>query len=260
MDELITNIERVVKKICGQPGNSLSPFDLWEGHQNFEINHNFDLAQLIDHTMLKADATAAEICILCDEAIKWKFGAVCVNVANIALASSRLQNSDSKAIAVVGFPLGATTPKIKALETQEAVALGAQEIDMVLNIGALKSEDYRLVAEEIKLVVAAARGAPVKVILETCLLSHEEKIAACLLAKAAGAAFVKTSTGFSKSGATPEDIKLMRYLVGSSMGVKASGEVRSFERAMEMINAGASRIGTSSSIAIINHGTSASAY
>lgn len=215
-----------------------------------------NIASVIDHTALKPDLSYADIEKLCKEALFWHFGAVCVNLAHLALVKSRLAKSACKAVVVVGFPLGATTAACKAFETKEALALGADEIDMVINIGALKSGDYQLVFQDIKSVVSAAAQKPVKVILETCLLSDDEKIAACLLAKSAGAAFVKTSTGFSKAGATVEDVQLMRMVVGSSLGVKASGGVTSHERALQMIAAGATRLGTSSSIAIVSQKSS----
>lgn len=211
-----------------------------------------DIARYIDHTLLKAEATREEIAKLCEEARTHGFATVCVNAANVALAAQLLQGSSTVPIAVVGFPLGATLPKAKAFEAREAVRCGAREIDMVQNIGALKSRDYRLVLEDIKAVVDACRGVPVKVILETSQLDAEQKIVACALAKAAGAAFVKTSTGFSGGGATAEDVALMRRVVGEDMGVKASGGVRTLEDAQKMIAAGADRIGASASVAIVS--------
>ncbi len=215
------------------------------------IRTSKDIAPLIDHTLLKADATRDEVIKLCDEARKWGFATVCVNSSNVGLAARLLAGSPVKAIAVVGFPLGAGTTSSKAFETKEAVRAGAGEIDMVINIGALKSKDYVLVEQDIRAVVQAAGDKPVKVILETGNLTRDEKIIACALSKSAGAAFVKTSTGFGPGGATAEDIALMRAVVGDTIGVKASGGVRTTEDAQKMIAAGANRIGASASIAIV---------
>ena len=209
------------------------------------------LAGLIDHTLLKADATADEVRKLCDEARKYHFASVCVNSSHVARARTLLANSGVMTCAVVGFPLGAMATGSKAFEAREAVRAGADEIDMVINVGALKSRDYAQVSDDIKKVVEAARPARVKVILETGLLSAEEKVIGISLAKVAGAHFVKTSTGFGPGGATVEDIALMRRLVGSELGVKASGGVRTHEDAEKMVGAGASRIGASASIAIV---------
>ena len=210
-----------------------------------------DLAGKIDHTLLKPDATPEEIRRMCDEAKKFHFATVCVNPANIKLTSELLKGSSTKPIAVVGFPLGAVSPATKAFETREAIQNGAREIDTVINIGALKSRDYGLVLEDIHTVVEAAKPYPVKVILETSNLTQAEKIIGCALSKAAGAAFVKTSTGFASGGATAEDIALMREVVGPDMGVKASGGIRTYEDASKMIAAGANRIGASASVAIV---------
>lgn len=219
-----------------------------------------DIAPFIDHTLLKPEATTAEVVKLCEEAKKYGFATVCVNSINVGTAARALAGSSVLPIAVVGFPLGAGIPSAKAFETREAVRCGAKEIDMVINIGALKSKDYALVSKDIELVVDAAKPWPVKVILETSQLTTEEKIIGCALSKAAGAAFVKTSTGFSTGGATAEDIALMRRIVGDDMGVKASGGVRSTEDAMNMITAGANRIGASASIAIVTGQKSNSKY
>lgn len=209
-----------------------------------------DIAAMIDHTLLKADATAADVRKLCEEARKHRFASVCVNTTWVPLCKRLLAGSGVMVCAVVGFPLGAMAPMAKAFEAREAVRAGAEEIDMVINQGALKSRDYALVQEDIRKVVEAARPARVKVILETGALNQEEKIIAISLSKVAGAAFVKTSTGFGPGGATAEDIALMRKLVGSEMGVKASGGVRTCEDAEKMRAAGASRIGASASVAI----------
>jgi deoxyribose-phosphate aldolase len=209
------------------------------------------LASMIDHTLLKPDASSDQIKKLCEEAAKYHFATVCVNSTNVGLAAKLLQGSGVKAIAVVGFPLGASTQASKAFETLEAIRDGSGEIDMVINIGALKSKDYKLVFEDIKSVVDAAGTVPVKVILETSNLSLDEKIIGCALSKAAGAAFVKTSTGFGGGGATVEDIKLMRRIVGPEIGVKASGGVRTLEDAQKFIAAGANRLGASASVEIV---------
>jgi deoxyribose-phosphate aldolase len=210
-----------------------------------------DLAGMIDHTLLRPDATREDIEKLCQEAKQYHFASVCVNTAWVPLARALLGQTDVMVCAVVGFPLGAMTPTAKAYEARDAVRQGADEIDMVVNLGALKSRDYETVFEDICRVVKAAKPAAVKVILETGALDTEEKIIGCTLAKLAGAAFVKTSTGFGKGGATAEDIALMRKVVGPDMGVKASGGVRSTEDAEKMRMAGATRIGASASVAIV---------
>jgi deoxyribose-phosphate aldolase len=209
------------------------------------------LAKLIDHTLLRPDATRQDIVKLCEEARKHRFASVCVNTTWVPVAKALLSGTDVMVCAVVGFPLGAMLPSAKAYEARDAVRQGAREIDMVINIGALKSRDYETVFEDICRVVKASAPAAVKVILETGMLSDEEKIIACSLSKLAGAAFVKTSTGFGKGGATVEDIALMRRLVGAEMGVKASGGVRTFEDAERMREAGANRIGASASVSIV---------
>ncbi len=210
-------------------------------------------AKYFDHTILKADATRAQVSKLCNEALEYGFASVCVNSCHTKLVAEKLKDSVVKTCVVVGFPLGAMSTGSKAFETKEAVEAGAQEIDMVINVGALKEQDYDFVENDIKAVVAAAgKKALVKVIIETCLLSDHEKAAACEIAKKAGADFVKTSTGFSTGGATSEDIALMRKTVGDSMGVKASGGIRDYETAVKMIEAGASRIGASATVAIVN--------
>jgi deoxyribose-phosphate aldolase len=218
------------------------------------------IAGMIDHTLLKPDATRADLEKVCDEARKWNFATVCVNASNIPLVAKLLAGSGVKPIAVVGFPLGAMTPTAKAFEAREAVRSGAREIDMVINIGALKSKDYQTVFDDICRVVTASRPWPVKVILETGGLSNDEKIVGCALSKAAGAAFVKTSTGFGPGGATVEDIALMRRIVGGDIGVKASGGVRSTEDALKMREAGADRIGASASVAIVTGAKSDAKY
>lgn len=219
------------------------------------------LAKYIDHTLLKADATEAQVKILCEEALEHNFASVCVNPSNVALSSELLKGSDVKVCTVIGFPLGANTKEVKGFEVQDAIKNGAEEVDMVINVGKLKAKDYDYVREDIKAVVNAAnKKALTKVIIEACLLTDEEKIMACKLSKEAGADYVKTSTGFSTGGATPKDVKLMRDTVGEEMGVKASGAVRSYEDAINVINAGASRIGASASIVICEGGKSDSNY
>ncbi|MHA1284764.1 MAG: deoxyribose-phosphate aldolase [Promethearchaeota archaeon] len=210
-----------------------------------------DLARIIDHTNLKPDATEEDIKKLCNEAIKYKFGAVCVNPSYVELAAKILKDKDVKVCTVIGFPLGATISEVKAFEAQKSIELGASEIDMVINIGALKSGNYDLVKNDIKAVIESSKNALTKVILETCYLTEDEIKKACIIAKDSGANFVKTSTGFGSAGATIEHVRLMRSIVGNDMGVKASGGIRTYEFAEKLIIAGASRIGASSSIAII---------
>ncbi len=214
-------------------------------------NGELNLAAYIDHTLLKPEASREELRKIADEARKYKFASVCVNSTNVHLMKQFLEGSDVPVCAVVGFPLGAMGPRAKAFEAAEAVRCGASEVDMVINIGAMKSRDLAVVYEDIKAVVDAAAPAIVKVIIETCKLTDEEKVMACALSRAAGAAFVKTSTGFGGGGAKAEDIALMRRCVGPYMGVKASGGVHNQAEAMAMIEAGATRIGASASIAIV---------
>lgn len=210
-----------------------------------------ELARYIDHTLLKPNATREEIIKLCEEAREHSFASVCVNPAYVGLAAKLLEGSPVKVCTVIGFPLGATSSFVKAMETRDCIANGATEIDMVINVGALKSKDYELVKNDIARVVEAAGGNTVKVILETSLLNDEEKVKACEMSKLAGADFVKTSTGFSTGGATLEDICLMRQTVGPAMGVKASGGIRDTETALQMIQIGATRIGASASVGIV---------
>jgi deoxyribose-phosphate aldolase len=209
------------------------------------------LARFIDHTLLKPDANSAAIERLCAEALQFGFAAVCVNPDQVRRCVSLLQGSPVGVATVVGFPLGATTSRIKASEAREFVRLGATELDMVLNIGRLKDRDYAGVRRDMEGVVRAAGGRLVKVIIETGLLEEEEKIAACLLAKAAGVDFVKTSTGITSTGATVEDVQLMRLVVGDALGVKAAGGIRDAAMARAMLAAGATRLGTSNAIAIL---------
>lgn len=210
-----------------------------------------DINHLIDHTLLKPDSTRDQIDQLIQEADDYQFASVCVNPTWVNYASDKLADSTVKVCTVIGFPLGASTSKTKAFETKNAIENGADEIDMVINIGAAKDGDFALVQSDIAAVVEASGDKLVKVIIETCLLTDDEKIKACQAAVAAGADFVKTSTGFSTGGATVHDVTLMRKTVGPDIGVKASGGARSFEDAKAFVEAGATRIGTSSGIAII---------
>lgn len=209
------------------------------------------LNKYIDHTLLKADASQEQIETLIEEAKKYDFASVCVNPTWVSFAAQALKATDVKVCTVIGFPLGANTPELKAFETSDAIQNGANEVDMVINIGALKSRNFDLVERDIRAVVEAAKGTLVKVIIETCLLTDDEKEKACQIAQKAGADFVKTSTGFSTGGATVADVALMRKTVGPDMGVKASGGARSYEDALAFIKAGATRIGASSGVAIM---------
>lgn len=210
-----------------------------------------NIANIIDHTILKAFSSKEDVIKVCNEAKEYGFFSVCINPTHIELAKKELEGSNVKVCTVIGFPLGANTSEVKAFETKDAIAKGAHEVDMVINIGALKDKNYDLVYNDIKAVVDAAnKEALVKVIIETCYLTDEEKKIACELSVKAGADYVKTSTGFGTGGSTPEDIKLMRDVVGPNVGVKASGGVRTTDDAIKVIDAGASRIGASASISI----------
>ena len=243
LDKLIERIaEEVYRKIANENNGAMMN----------KTNDNSDIASIIDHTILKPEATETDVRKVCDEAIKYKFKSVCINTHYVKVVSRHLAGSGVDTCCVVGFPLGASSTKAKVDETIDAIRNGADEIDMVINIGALKSGHWDIVKRDIEGVTNAAKGrALVKVILETNLLNDEEKIKACTIAKMSGADFVKTSTGFNKGGATIEDIKLMRKVVGPNLGVKASGGVRDTETARAMMAAGATRIGTSSGIAIV---------
>lgn len=212
-----------------------------------------EVARAIDHTLLKPEATAEDVRILCEEAHTWNFASVCVHPTRVALCAELLADSDVAVCSVAGFPLGATLPAVKAFETEQVIAAGAREVDMVLNVGRLKDGDYAAVLDDVAAVVdvAHARGALVKVIFETCLLTTEEKIVASVLCEEAGADFIKTSTGFNKGGATLADVWLMRQAGGPEIGVKAAGGVRNGEDALLMLAAGATRIGASAGIAIV---------
>lgn len=210
-----------------------------------------ELSKMIDHTVLKAGEKRGKIEQLCEEALAYQFGAVCINSTHVEYAAELLKDSSVKICCVIGFPLGASLSEVKAFETKEAVRLGSHEVDMVMNVGALRDKNYDFVRNDIEAVVKASGDAHVKVILETGFLIDEEKRQACLLAKEASADFVKTSTGFGPMGATPHDVRLMRETVGDTMGVKAAGGIRNFKDALLMIDAGADRLGTSASIAIV---------
>lgn len=211
-----------------------------------------EIAKFIDHTALSAEKTEQDILQLCEEAVENNFWSVCINSGFIPLAKQKLVNSNVKICTVVGFPLGANLSSVKAFEAQEAIKAGAEEIDMVINIGLIKSGKWDKVREDIETVLTACQGKLLKVILETCLLTKEEIIKACELCRDLNVGFVKTSTGFNKAGATVEDITLMRKTVGENIGVKASGGIRDTDTALAMIRAGATRIGASAGIAIIN--------
>lgn len=235
-------VSQIVKEVMQQCGGTCSPAA--GGSQN--------LAKYIDHTLLKPEATRQDIKRVCDEAKKYNTASVCVNPSWIGFVSEQLKGTTVNPCVVIGFPLGATMPAVKAAEAAACIAAGAKEVDMVMNIGAAKGGEWDTVLKDIQAVVAASKGkALVKVILECCLLTDEEKVKACQVSKLAGADFVKTSTGFSTGGATVEDIRLMRTTVGPTMGVKASGGVRTKADAEAMIAAGASRIGASSSKGIV---------
>ena len=221
-----------------------------------------NLARKIDHTILKPEATSKEISSLCEEAKKYNFASVCVNSSFVPLCADLLKGTDVKVCTVIGFPLGAVTTEVKRFEAEQAIYNGAQEIDMVINVGRLKEGNYDYVFNDVSEVVSVAKknNAICKVILETALLTDEEKVKACVICKNAGANFVKTSTGFSKGGATAGDVALMKYVVGSGIGVKASGGIRSKEDAEKMIASGADRIGASASVAIVSGEKGKSSY
>jgi len=236
--------------------NSLSSSDIRDmGADRVGVCHPTqncnEISNFVDHTLLKPGATQEEIAKLCHDAKNYCFASVCVNPSYVSLAARLLQGSGVKVCTVVGFPLGSTTPTVKALESRDAIANGAHEIDMVINVGALKSGNDALVQDDIRAVREATRGKVLKVILETSLLSDDEKVRACRMSKAVGADFVKTSTGFGPGGATAQDVKLMRDTVGPMMGVKASGGIRDTAMARQMNAAGATRLGTSASVAIV---------
>ncbi len=242
-NEIDRIIDKVITEVTGKSPNG--------GQNLLSSQHGENLAGKIDHTILKADATRDHIIQLCGEARQYGFVAVCVNPCWVRTASEQLYGGDIIVCSVIGFPLGANTSCLKVEETKRAISDGAREIDMVLNVGKFKSGDLEFVYNDIKRVVDAASPAHVKVIIETCLLTDEEIVAACVIARQAGAHFVKTSTGFGKAGAKIEDVALMRKVVGDSMGVKAAGGIRDRQTVEAMIRAGANRIGTSNSVAIV---------
>ena len=254
-----TNVVTQPKAVNNIVGNGASRIAAGPG-----IGESIDkgLAKKIDHTLLKPEGTPKEIISLCEEAKRYNFASVCINPCHVSLCSELLKGTEVKVCTVIGFPLGATTTEVKRFEAEQAIKNGAQEVDMVINIGMLKSGNYEYVFNDVNQVVLAAKknNAVCKVILETALLTDEEKIKACLICKRAGADFVKTSTGFSKGGATAGDVALMKYVVGSSVGVKASGGIRSREDADAMIASGADRIGASASVKIIMGGKSEGKY
>lgn len=253
-NEVMKRLQAELKKQHVQPGTA-------EGSGNIARLAPSELAQYIDHTLLHPDAPLEAFDKLCDEAKQYHFKSVCVNSSRVPYVTRKLQGTDVLVCSVVGFPLGAMDSQSKAFETRRAIAEGAKEIDMVMNVGALKSGDLELVEKDIRAVRLATRSTTVlKVILETSLLTNEEKVLACEIAKKAGADFVKTSTGFAGGGATVEDVALMRRTVGPEMGVKASGGVRDYATAVAMINAGATRIGASSSVAIVTGTSGQSKY
>ncbi len=219
-----------------------------------------NIASYIDHTVLAANAKSEQISVICNEAMEYNFASVCVNSCHVKNCAEKLKDSKVAVCTVVGFPLGAMSTKAKAFEAKQAVEDGADEVDMVINVGWLKEEKDDLVLKDIQAVKQACGDKLLKVIIETCLLTDEEKVKACTLAKKAGADFVKTSTGFSTGGATVEDIALMRKTVGKELGVKASGGIRDYETAKAMIDAGATRIGASSGIAIVTGAVADAGY
>lgn len=244
--DLVT--EENVKKIL----NDFSEFKKLKKISKIKLSSQ-DLAGMIDHTLLKPDATLSEIKQLCEEAIQHSFASVCVNPSYVDTCFNFIKSSNIKVCTVIGFPLGATTTQAKFLEAEEAIKNGAEELDMVINVGKLKDKDFQFVLDDLKSIADLSKKhlCTSKVILETCLLTDEEKVIACLIAKEAGLNFVKTSTGFSKSGATVHDVSLMKFVVGDKLHVKASGGIRSHDDAIAMIKAGATRLGASAGVIII---------
>jgi deoxyribose-phosphate aldolase len=252
---ILSNGDKSLKEAEGSPSGYMQREDseVRREQRMSGIPGGKSLAAMIDHTLLKPDATYAQIAQLCDEARQYGFAAVCINPTHVKRCAELLKGSLVRVCTVIGFPFGATPPKVKVYETQQALDDGAAEIDMVINIGALKSKDDELVMRDIGSVVrtAHAAGALVKVIIEAALLADEEKTTACQLAKDAGADFVKTSTGYGPGGATVQDVALMRRVVGPTMGIKAAGGIRTLEDAQKMVAAGATRIGASASVKIM---------
>lgn len=250
----VVNCERKARKVIDAGADRISA-----GPSISQVNAA--IASLIDHTLLKPEASRADIKRLCEEAVRFGFASVCINPWYVPLAAELVRGSNVKVCTVAGFPLGATLPQVKVFEAEQAIKLGAQEVDMVINVGALKSGQDEVVVTDIRGVVEACHrgGAICKVILEAALLTVEEKVRACLACKKAGADFVKTSTGFGPGGATAEDVALMRAVVGSEIGVKAAGGIRSLEDFKKMISAGATRIGASASVKILEQARSSGA-
>jgi len=254
-------VEEVIQRLKSSPAHAEPSAEKSTASSSTENVLPSDLAKYIDHTLLKPEASKDQIDILCDEAIKYHFYSVCVNSSWVEYCVRKLGGSGVKTCAVVGFPLGAMDRGAKSFEARTAISNGADEIDMVMNVGAMKANDLKTVREDMLAVRRACRqGIVLKVILETCLLTENEKVLACQIAKDIGADFVKTSTGFNKGGATVQDIALMRRIVGPKMGVKASGGIKNFEDAVQMLNAGANRLGTSSSVALVTGQKGTSAY
>jgi deoxyribose-phosphate aldolase len=244
--EVMKRLQAEMQKRGGQPGLAAG------GGGKFSGADPASLAKYIDHTMLKPEAPLSAFDKLCDEAMHYGFKSVCVNSCRVAYVTKKLQNTGVKVCSVIGFPLGAMDSRGKAFEARRAIEEGAQELDMVINVGALKSGDLKYVEDDIRAVRRATRGTTIlKVIIETSLLTEEEKVLACELSKKAGADFVKTCTGFAGGGATAEDLALMRRVVGPNMGVKASGGIRNYDKAVLVLNAGANRIGAVSSVPIV---------
>lgn len=240
-------IRQVTEEICSKYGAQTQTPAAGDGYTPA------DMAKYIDHTYLKPEASVNEIRKICDEAKKYHCASVCVNPSYIQYVAQQLEGSGVTPCCVIAFPFGTSTPEAKAFEASDAASKGAREIDMVINVGAIKSGDWLLVKRDIEGVVNAVKGrAKVKVIIEACLLTDEEKVKACTVAKLAGAAFVKTSTGYSTGGATVEDVRLMRETVGPEMGIKASGGVRTYDDAVAMLKAGANRLGCSSTMKIVS--------
>lgn len=245
-------IEKITKEVMARLKESKGSS---ESSSEYSISKE-QMAKYIDHTLLKPDAVDSQFDQLCEEAKQYKFKSVCVNSSRVPYVAKKLRGTGVLVCSVIGFPLGEMETRSKAFEARTAISNGAHELDMVINIGALKSRNLKLVEEDIRAIKRACRSTTIlKVIIETSLLTEEEKVIACELSKKAGADFVKTSTGFNGGGATVEDIKLMRKIVGPKIGVKASGGVRNFEQAVDMINAGANRIGTGSGATLISGGT-----
>jgi deoxyribose-phosphate aldolase len=248
-------IDKITKEVMSRLNEKLKEQGLQKQTQNSQSNIGItatELAGYIDHTLLKPEAVASQFDKLCEEAIKYRFMSVCVNSSWVSYVAKKLRGSGIKVCSVIGFPLGAMDSKSKAIEARGAIDNGAQELDMVINVGALKSRNLKLVEEDIRAVKRACRSNTIlKVIIETSLLTEEEKILACEISKKADANFVKTSTGFSTAGATVEDITLMRRIVGPNIGVKASGGISDFNKAIAMLKAGANRLGCGASVAVV---------